>query len=145
MRALLDVSVLIALFDSDHAFHDRAHGWWERNLHLGWASCPLTENGLVRILSQSTYGRKGTITTVTDMIARLRMFAQQTDHQFWPDDISLRDKSALKSDRIHSSRQITDVYLLSLAVRHSGRLATFDTRIPIGAVPSATPNHLCVV
>jgi len=91
MRALLDVNVIIALLDPDHAFHERAHAWWAANMKHGWASCPLTENGVVRIMSNPGYSQK-TRFTPGDLIGRLRTFAGQSDHEFWPDDISLREE-----------------------------------------------------
>ncbi len=144
MRALLDVNVVIALLDPDHAFHERAHGWWATHAASGWASCPIVENGVVRIVSHPGYSH-GARFTPGDLISRLRSFAKQTDHEFWPDDISLRDDKQFAAERIHSSRQITDLYLLALASKHGGRLATFDTGIPISAVCAAKAANLCVI
>src|SRR5471030_827235 len=117
MRALFDVNVIIALFDPDHAFHERAHTWWAANFKRGWASCPLTENGVVRIMSHPNYSRQ-TRFTPGDLIGRLRTFAGQTDHEFWPDKIFLCDEKVFATERIHSSPQLTDLYLLALAVEH---------------------------
>ena len=144
MRALLDVNVIIALLDPDHAFHERAHEWWAANTKSGWSSCPVTENGVVRIMSSPAYSPRMRFTP-GDLISRLRTFVHQTDHEFWPDDISLRDESVFAAERIHGSRQVTDLYLLALAARHNGRLATFDTAIPISAVRTAKAGNLCVV
>jgi hypothetical protein len=143
LRALLDVNVVIALFDPDHAFHDRAHVWWAANAHRGWASCPLTENGAVRIMSNPNYSQK-TRFTPGDLIARLRTFAGRSNHEFWPDDISLRDDNLFAADRIHSSRQLTDLYLLALATKHHGRLVTFDKGIPLSAASNAKAANLCI-
>ncbi len=144
MRALLDVNVLIALLDPDHVFHERAHAWWGANLKWGWASCPLTENGVVRIMSNPDYSG-GAHFTPGDLISRLRTFARRTAHEFWPDDISVRDATIFAAERIHGSRQITDLYLLALAARHNGRLATFDGGIPVSAVLGAKAENLCAV
>jgi toxin-antitoxin system PIN domain toxin len=144
MRALLDVNVVIALLDPDHAFHERAHDWWELHAKSGWASCPLTENGVVRIMSNPAYS-PGSNLTAGDLISRLRLFAQQTNHEFWPDDISLRDESVFDVQRIHGSRQIADLYLLALAARHKGRVATFDRGIPLSAVTAAKAGNLVVI
>jgi len=143
MRALLDVNVIIALLDPDHAFHERAHDWWAANMKRGWASCPLTENGVVRIMSQPGYSQK-TRFTPGELMGRLRQFAGQTDHQFWPDEVSLRDEKIFAADRIHNSRQLTDVYLLALAVAHRGRLVTFDRGIPLSCVHNAMAGNLCL-
>lgn len=143
MRALLDVNVIIALLDPDHAFHERAHVWWSANAKNGWASCPLTENGVVRIMSNPGYSQHARFTP-GDLIGRLRQFAVQTHHEFWPDDISFRDATIFTADHIHSSRQLTDLYLLALAVRNRGRLVTFDLGIPLSSVCSAKAINLCV-
>ncbi|HEY4414830.1 MAG TPA: TA system VapC family ribonuclease toxin [Verrucomicrobiae bacterium] len=144
MRALLDVNIIIALVDPDHAFHERAHAWWSANARRGWASCPLTENGVVRIMSNPGYSQKARFTP-DDLIQQLRQFTQQSNHEFWADTISLRDEKCLLSERIHSSRQLTDLYLLALAVKHQGRLATFDQGVLLSAVCRAEPANLCVV
>lgn len=144
MRALLDVNVVIALLDPDHAFHERAHDWWAVQAKSGWASCPIVENGVVRIMSHPGYSAKARFTP-GDLISRLRTFATQTDHDFWPDDISLRDEKGFTAERIHSSRQLTDLYLLALAGKHHGRLATFDRGIPVSAVRIAKAENLSVI
>ena len=143
MRALLDVNVIIALLDPDHAFHERAHAWWATNRARGWASCPLTENGVVRIMSHPGYSKTTRFAPV-ELIGRLRQFAAQSDHKFWPDSISLRDDNLFNTERIHSSRQLTDVYLLALAVAHKGRLVTFDQGIPLSCVHHAKTANLCI-
>jgi hypothetical protein len=144
MRALLDISVVIALLGPDHAFHERAHVWWAAQVNYGWASCPMVENGVVRIMSNPGY-TQGARFTPGDLISRLRTFATQTNHEFWPDDVSLRDGQLFAAERIHSSRQLTDLYLLALATQHAGRLATFDQAIPISAVCGAKVEGLCVI
>ena len=144
MRALLDINVLIALFDPDHTFHERAHTWWAAHATRGWASCPMSENGVVRIMSHSGYSQSARFVPA-DLIDRLRTFAEGTNHEFWPDDVSLRDPAVFSTDRIHSSRQLTDVYLLALAVRHKGQLATFDQGIARSAVSNADVRNLSIV
>ncbi len=144
MRALLDVNVVIALLDPDHVFHERAHAWWAANIKRGWASCPLTENGVVRIMSNPGYSQK-TRFPPGDLIDRLRKFAAQSNHEFWPDNISLRDEQVFAGQRIHSSRQLTDLYLLALAVERRARLVTFDHAIPLSGVHNAKAANLCVV
>ena len=92
MRALFDVNVLIALFQPDHVHHQRAHTWWEKNQNSGWASCPITENGFVRILSQPKYPMPQ---TVPSAIKLLNLAKASTDHAFWPDTVSLLDPGQL--------------------------------------------------
>lgn len=144
MRALLDVNFMIALLDPDHVFHERAHEWWEANFRGGWASCPLTENGVVRIMSHSSYSRKAQFTP-SELIDRMRQFTIQTDHEFWPDEISVRDEKIFDVERLHSSRLLTDIYLLALATNRSGQLVTFDQSIVLSAVKAARPANLNVV
>ena len=144
MRALLDVNVVIALFDPDHSLHDRAHDWWAANTKRGWASCPLTENAVVRIMANPTYSKRSRFAP-GDLILRLRTFVANTDHEFWPDDLSLLDAGIFAANHIHNSRQLTDFYLLALAARHDAKLVTFDTAIPISAVRIAKAGNMCVV
>lgn len=142
MRTLFDINILIALFDPRHVHHDRAHSWWAHNRKSGWASCPLTQNGFVRVVSQSGY--PNAIATPEAIRLMTRAVAQQA-HEFWPDDVSLTDVDRFQPDRILGPKQVTDLYLLSLASRNGGRLATFDRTIPASAVLGANQSHLVVV
>jgi toxin-antitoxin system PIN domain toxin len=139
MRALCDVNVLIALFDGGHVHHDLAHRWWFHNRRSGWATCPLTENGFVRVLSQPHYPNRVSATVAIDFLESAR---QMPGHEFWTDDISLTSQEAFVRDRILSSKLITDLYLLSLAVRRNARLVTFDKNVPLSAVVGATTKNL---
>lgn len=143
MRALLDINFIIALVDADHVFHERAHAWWASNADRGWASCPLTENGVVRIMSHRGYSQRIHLAP-SELIRLLASFVARSDHEFWPDDLSLRDKSRFAADRIHGSRQVTDIYLLGLATSHHARLVTFDESIPLSAVATAKSRNLLV-
>jgi len=144
MRALLDINLLIALLDADHVFHERAHAWWGANADWGWASCPLTENGVVRIMCNPGYSWKIRLAP-SELIRRLASFAANSDYEFWADDLSLRDKAHFVAERIHGSRQVTDIYLLGLATSHTARLVSFDASIPISAVPRAKSRNLVVI
>ncbi|MBV8440481.1 MAG: PIN domain-containing protein, partial [Hyphomicrobiales bacterium] len=129
---LLDVNVLIALIDPAHVGHEAAHRWFETEGHESWATCPLTENGVIRIVSHSNYpGAPGSPATVIGIVAELRSLA---GHIFWPDDISLVGAEHVETSRILTSGQVTDSYLLALAVTHDGHLATFDRRVSTKAV-----------
>ncbi len=142
MAALLDVNVLVALFDPMHAYHETAHEWFAENRQRGWATCPLTENGLVRILSNPSYpGRR---TTISDAIDRLGSFRASGHHTFWPDSVSICDE-ALQPAHVQGYRQLTDVYLLALALSNDGRLATFDRGIPLSSVDGAGDRHLTLI
>lgn len=139
MRSLLDVNVLIALLDADHASHSRAREWFHDNARGGWASCPLTQNGCARIMSHPGYPNAVPVAAV---IARLREASSSAHHAFWPDDVSLLDERVADATRIHGPRQLTDLYLLALAVRHGGRFVTFDRTIALSAIRGAQANHL---
>jgi hypothetical protein len=144
MRSLLDINVIIALLDSDHDFHHRAHLWWQDHRHDGWASCPLTENGVVRIMSHPAYNPQRSLTP--DTVAEiLRTFTEGTDHEFWPDSVSLLDSSVINTRKVLGPRQITEIYLLALARARGGRLVTFDESINLAAVPRASAESLMVV
>jgi toxin-antitoxin system PIN domain toxin len=141
--ALLDVDVLVALFDPEHLHHERAHAWFAENRSSGWATCPLTENGFARAVAHPDYpGRRS---TVADALERLQSFTESGDHHFWPDSTSLRRRSRLAPDRLEGHERITPVYLLLLAVENGGRLATFETGIPIAAVLRARPEQIVVL
>jgi uncharacterized protein len=142
MRVLFDVNILVAIVDSQHVHHRLAHEWWAANRSAGWATCPLTENGLVRIVSQPGYKNRVTATFAIDLLTEQ---LSETDHVFWPDDVSLRDSHRFDAASILGPNQITDVYLLALAVKNGGRLATLDRSIPLRAVRGAEPRHLAVI
>ncbi|KRC53581.1 MULTISPECIES: TA system VapC family ribonuclease toxin [unclassified Nocardioides] len=141
-RGLLDVNVLLALFDAAHADHRRAWEWLGANIAEGWASCPLTQNGFVRIISQPRYPNA---VPPGRAIALLGEAAETEHHEFWPDEVSILDPGTVRSDRVHGPGQLTDLYLLALAVARGGRFVTFDDGIPLSAVPGATPEHLVVL
>ena len=141
MRALLDVNVLLALFDTEHVFHERARAWLDAAIESGWASCPLTQAGFVRILSSPRYPAG---VTTTEAIGLLTAATPDPHHEFWPDDIALTGQ-AIDPTRVLDPNQVTDVYLLALAVEHGGRFVTFDRRIATIAVVGATPGHLAVL
>ena len=142
MRALLDVNVLIALHDSDHVHHHVASRWLLANIERGWASCPLTQNGCLRIMAQPGYAQPQPLAALVAMLGRS---TAARFHEFWPDDVSLLDAAHFRHDHVHGPRQLTDLYLLALAVRHDGRLVTFDQRIALSAVPAARAEHLVVI
>ncbi len=142
MRALLDVNVLIALLDSDHASHDSAIKWFAKNARDGWASCPITQNGCIRIMSNAGYPNS---LSVQSVIERLAEACQQDIHEFWSDEVSVLDSDVVDTARIHGPRQLTDIYLLALAVHHGGKLVTFDGGIPLTAVRRATAQHLLIL
>ena len=129
---LLDVNVLIALVDPMHVQHDPAHEWFARVGNRSWATCPLTENGLLRIVGHPRYPNSpGIPAAVADILAGLLVLS---GHVFWPDDISLLDAERVETDQLLSHGQVTDSYLLALAYAHGGQLASFDRRLVVDAV-----------
>lgn len=141
-RALLDVNVLLATLDSDHVDHERALDWLGSEFDTGWASCAITQNGFVRIISQPRYPSP---ITPSEAIELLGLACVERYHEFWECDISVLDPQLFDRKRLHGPRQITDAYLLALAVRRSGRFVTFDDGVPLSAVRGATPAHLVVL
>ncbi len=142
MRALLDVNVLIALLDGSHVHHGLASDWLAGNLRKGWASCPITQNGCIHILSQPGYPNSVPAAQVAE---RLSEATRHPAHLFWADSISLLHPGRLVWDQVLSSRQVTDAYLLVLAVEQGGCFVTLDRGIPLGAVGGALPKHLVVL
>ncbi len=140
--ALLDVNVLVALFDPNHVHHEIAHDWFADQRDAGWATCPLTENGLARVLANPAYGAD---IRADEVIARLRRFKASGHHHFWPDALSLTDDSTFDTSLVAGSRQITDIYLLGLAAHNHGVLATFDRAIPFRVVVGGDRSLLHVI
>ena len=141
--ALLDVNLLVALFDPDHIHHEAAHDWFADNRAAGWATCPVTENGFVRVISHPQYGAASA--RPAEVVDRLRRFCAGAHHAFWPDAVSLRDDTLFRPAFIRGHRQLTDIYLLGLAVKRGGCLATLDRTIPLAAVAGAARAHLQMV
>ena len=139
MRALLDVNILVALWDRDHVHHERARGWWNSNHQHGWASCPLTQGGFLRLVSNQLYPRS---LSVARAIGELQILLSVSGHEFWPDDVSIVDSIVFDHRHILGRNQITDFYLLAIAVKRGGRLVTLDHKIAKTAVRGATPDHL---
>lgn len=129
---LLDVNVLVALLDPAHVQHDAAHQWFAQQGHQAWASCPLTQNGVLRIVGNSRYPNSpGTPAAVVPLLAAMRTLP---GHVFWHDDLSLLDGTSVDATRLLGSGQVTDTYLLALARAHGGQLASFDRRLVTDAV-----------
>jgi toxin-antitoxin system PIN domain toxin len=140
LRALLDINVLLALLDEDHIHHEVARDWLVAHAQDGWASCPITENGFVRIVSQPAYPGSISVSEAMGLLDGARI---RPTHEFWPADVSVLD--TVTRTRVHGPRQLTDLYLLALAIHHGGCFVTFDARVPVGAVPAAGAGHLIVL
>ena len=141
MKSLLDVNCLIALFDEPHASHLIVRNWFLNAEGDGWLTCPITENGCIRILSAQVYARPKPAISV---IHALRKAFKNPTHHFVADDFSLTDSGWLEPSLLTSS-QVTDIYLLKLAMKNNARLVTLDRRIKHSAVEGATPDHLLIL
>lgn len=141
--ALLDVNVLLALSNPKHMHHEIAHDWFADHHARGWATCAVTQNGFVRVLSNTAAGA-GTFRPA-EVVDLLRRLCSGKNHVFWPDAVSLTDDRLFNPSLIRGYRQVSDIYLLGLAKKMGGYLATFDRGIPLGAVIGATRNHLSVI
>lgn len=142
MRALFDVSTLLALFDPGHVMHRVAMTWWKSNRVHGWASCPISQNGFVRIISQRSYQRP---VPLPDALATFQAQVARGGHEFWSDDVSILDAERVDHTRLLGPAQITDIYLLALAVRHNGRLVTLDRSIDKTSVRNARAENLVIL
>ncbi len=142
MAALLDVNAIIALVDSDHVGHESMQNWFTTYHRDRWATCPLTENGMVRVVSQAVYptGQRSPSEVIQILNALKTVFSES--YEFWPDDLSITDDSIFKSVPIAGSRQVTEVYLLGLAARHHGTLVSFDRSLAWQAVVDGSQRLL---
>ncbi|MDR1387009.1 MAG: hypothetical protein LBJ44_05370 [Propionibacteriaceae bacterium] len=140
--ALLDVNVLLALGDQDHVQHALVTKWFVENADQGWATCPVTENGFVRIISQPGYANH---TTTVDALERLASAVGDPAHEFWPCDLSLTAADQVERSRLLGPSQVTDAYLLALAVSRGGRFVTLDQRVDWCVALAARPESLLVL
>ncbi len=137
---LLDANVLIAMGDTNHVHHARAQRWFHAQTGRAWATCPLTENAFIRIISASSYpasiGDSGMVRTVLNQMCAFH------GHQFLPDDLSLLDVKVFPI--LPVSKYLTDVYLLALAVAHRAKLATLDERIDPTMIPGGASAYFLI-
>ena len=143
MVALLDVSILVALFDADHVHHQMAHDWFEDQRPSGWATCPITENGFIRIATSPSLFDPPK--RPAEVVEELRAFRQSGHHHFWADAVSMADDAVFAPRMIRGHKQVSDAYLLGLAASRRGAFATLDQSIPLGAVKGATRSNLIVI
>lgn len=143
--ALLDVNVVIALLDPSHVHHDAAHAWFGEVQGVGgsWATCPIVQNGVVRVLSNPAYvGRR---VPVRDAVATVRALTGLPGHEFWPGSISLLDPVRIRAHELAGHQQVTDAFLLALAVEHNGTLVSFDRGLPLAAVVGGEAPHVTLL
>jgi uncharacterized protein len=142
MRSLLDTSILIALLDASHIHHRLTAQWLQENGGAGWASCPITLNGCIRILSQPNYPNR---VPMQQVVVGLRQAMQNPLHEFWADNVNTVDTDAIAWTHTVRPTQLTDVYLLALAVARDGRFVTLDQGVARACVPQARAEQLVVL
>ncbi len=143
VRCLLDVNILIALLDGNHVFHTRVHDWLGGHKG-GLATCAITQNGAIRIMSQPRYSSLISL-TAAQVKQQLQIGLASQDHVYWPCKESLLDDRLFDWACIHGHAQLTDIYLLGLAVRHKACLVTLDRNIAINTVHAAKAQNLLVL
>ena len=132
MTFLLDVNVLIALIDPSHVGHDAAHSWFEAEGRQDWATCPITQAGVIRIVGHPRY--PNTPGSPAEAAEIMRRFCALEGHRFWPDQVNLFGDTVIDVAEIRTPAQVTDSYLLALAAARRGKLATFDRKLSTRAV-----------
>lgn len=135
---LLDVNVLIALVDPSHVQHDLAHTWFSKVGHKSFATCPLTENGLIRIVGHPRY--PNTPGPPSEVLPSLKAMRALRGHVFWPDRLSVADETLFLASSLSNHARVTDAYLVALARANRGKLATMDRRLATEIVPSGTAS-----
>ncbi|HSG39803.1 MAG TPA: TA system VapC family ribonuclease toxin [Thermoanaerobaculia bacterium] len=123
----MDVNVLVALAWPNHEHHEFAVGWLEENQAAGWATCPVTQSGFIRVSSNARAipGAKSPHQT----ISLLREMVSLPHHVFLPDDTSLVSSEFVTFQKVMGYRQVTDAHVLGIALRHGAALVTFDRSI----------------
>ncbi len=141
MSFLLDANVLIALAWPTHEHHERSLRWFRRQADRGWATTPFTQAAFVRVVSQPTFsGHPVSIDDAAELLARNTAHAA---HRFLPMNFGFDEVARCCTGRLLGHRQITDAYLLTLAIRHDIALVTFDTGIAqLLADPAERARHL---
>jgi toxin-antitoxin system PIN domain toxin len=140
---LLDVNALIALLWEEHPFHKCCADWFAKSGKEGWATCPMTESGCVKILSTPAFTANPP--SVVSALRILQTAAESSgNHHFWNDDLPLSALRLRWSSGL-GHKQVTDAYLLSLAIHHKGSLVTFDARMEMLAGLGNVANDSLVV
>jgi uncharacterized protein len=128
---LLDVNVLVALAWSNHVHYAAAREWFAKNAAQGWATCPITQAGFVRVSANPRIVQASL--TPAEALMTLSQMISHPAHVFWPDSLSV--DVALQNQLLSGYRQVTDAYLAALAIHHNGRLATFDRAVAAFGMP----------
>lgn len=127
MRAyLLDVNVLVAMAWPRHSAHGMVQQWLAREARKGWATCPFTQAGFVRIISNPAFSPDAL--SPQQALSLLQVNLEHPAHQFWPAGLRLNEALA-KVGKVIGHQPITDAYLLGLAIHNKGRLVTLDRAV----------------
>jgi uncharacterized protein len=135
---LLDVNVLIALGWRAHPDHVRVLSWFAKQSVKGWATCPFTQAAFVRIVSNPAFSVYAA--SPREALQLLSFNLKHPKHQFWADDLTLDEALSRFTDKITGHQQVTDAYLLGLAIRKKGRFATLDRSV-LALLPAGAPGH----
>lgn len=130
---LLDVGTMIALSWPGHQFHEKVQNWFRRNASKGWATCPIVEAGFVRIVSNPAFSPRAV--SPVEAVNALQVTLGHSAHQFWPDSISLPGAVGMLRQPVKGHQQITDAYLVALALKNRGKLATLDRGVAALGAP----------
>jgi toxin-antitoxin system PIN domain toxin len=139
---LLDVNVLIAMAWPTHRDHQKVHEWLARHARDGWATCPLTQISFVRILSNPAFSANAL--TPTDALTLLQANLAHPAHRFWADEVNMIDSLKPFAQKLTGHQQVTDAYLLGLAIHKRGKLATMDRAVRT-LLPDKSPERYFVV
>ena len=140
-----DINMLLAMLDPMHVNHHKARGWYAEVGSKGWATCPLTENGLVRIISLPSYPGIRVKTETALFLLQAAVESSTAKHYFWQDGVSLRDRNLVNPAKIAGPKQITDVYLLALCQQNGGTLVTLDAKMTVSAIVSPRADLLRIL
>jgi toxin-antitoxin system PIN domain toxin len=143
MVVLLDINVLVALAWPNHIHHEPALRWFEKHHANGWATCPLTQSGFVRVSSNKRIVPEAK--TPAEAMVALGRITDLDHHVFWTDDIDLPRSEFIDTERIQGYRQVTDAHLVALTIRHRGQLATFDNGIADVVPPAVDRSQILVL
>jgi toxin-antitoxin system PIN domain toxin len=136
MVTLLDINVLVALAWPNHVHHAATHRWFARHARQGWATSSIVELGFIRV--SSNVRAIASAVSPQEAAALLRRITALPHHHFWADDVQFASSSSVALSRVVGHQQVTDAHLVALAIRHNGRIVTFDRGVG-SLVPSGHP------
>jgi len=141
--SLLDVNALIAAAWPTHTAHEKVQAWFASHAHAGWATCPLTELGFVRILSNPAFSPHAL--TPREAATLLQANVKHPAHHFWADDLPFSSSAQTYLDRLTGHQQVTDAYLLGMAFQRNGKLVTLDQSVQALLADKPSVQNLLLV